>query len=111
MMTLLDKQPSTVSNVDMPDVGTVEKVLSRIKVLAPMITRLAPEIEQARQLPGELVSALKSTRIYGMLVPRRYGGLELDAPSAFRAVTALARIDGSVGAALKSAIRTATPPF
>jgi alkylation response protein AidB-like acyl-CoA dehydrogenase len=32
-----------------------------------------------------------------MLVPRRYGGLELDAPSAFRIVTALARLDGSVG--------------
>jgi alkylation response protein AidB-like acyl-CoA dehydrogenase len=32
-----------------------------------------------------------------MLVPQRYGGLELDAPSAFRAVAALARLDGSVG--------------
>ena len=32
-----------------------------------------------------------------MLVPRRYGGLELDAPSAFRAVAALAKLDGSVG--------------
>jgi len=32
-----------------------------------------------------------------MLVPQRYGGLELDATSGFRAVTALARLDGSVG--------------
>jgi indole-3-acetate monooxygenase len=32
-----------------------------------------------------------------MLVPRRYGGIELDAPSAFRAVSALAKLDGSVG--------------
>jgi alkylation response protein AidB-like acyl-CoA dehydrogenase len=62
-----------------------------------MVARLAPQIEQARQLPAELVSALKSTRIYGMLVPQRYGGLELDAPRAFRAVTALGRLDGSVG--------------
>jgi alkylation response protein AidB-like acyl-CoA dehydrogenase len=43
------------------------------------------------------VNALKSARIYGMLVPRRYGGLELDPPSAFRAIAALARLDGSVG--------------
>jgi alkylation response protein AidB-like acyl-CoA dehydrogenase len=62
-----------------------------------MVARLAPDIEQGRRLPGELVSALKSARIYGMLVPRRYGGLELDAPSAFRAIAALARLDGSVG--------------
>ena len=62
-----------------------------------MVSRLALDIEQGRRLPAELVSALKSARIYGMLVPRRYGGLELDAPSAFWAVAALARLDGSVG--------------
>ena len=62
-----------------------------------MVTRLAPDIEQGRRLPAELVSALKSARIYGMLVPRRYGGLELDPLSAFRAIAALARLDGSVG--------------
>ena len=75
----------------------MDQVLSRIAALAPMVARLAPDIEQGRRLPAELVSALKSARIYGMLVPRRYGGLELDAPSAFRAVAALARLDGSVG--------------
>ena len=75
----------------------MDQVLSRIAALAPMVARLAPDIEQGRRLPAELVSALKSARIYSMLVPRRYGGLELDAPSAFRAVTALARLDGSVG--------------
>ena len=62
-----------------------------------MVARLAPDIEQSRRLPPELVSALKAARIYGMLVPRRYGGLELDAPSAFRAIAALAKLDGSVG--------------
>ena len=55
------------------------------------------EMEQDRRLPAELVTALKSARIYGMLVPRRYGGLGLDPPRAFRAVSALAKLDGSVG--------------
>ena len=32
-----------------------------------------------------------------MLVPRRYGGLGLGAPDALRAVSALARLDGSIG--------------
>ena len=97
MTTLLDKQRSATSNVQRPDEATLDQVLSRIAALAPMVARLAPEIEQGRRLPAELASALKSARIYGMLVPRRYGGLELDAPSAFRAVAALARLDGSVG--------------
>lgn len=97
MTTLRDMPPLVTSIVRGPSDATVNNVLSRIDALAPMVTRLGPEIEQARQLPTELVSALRSARIYGMLVPRRYGGLELDPPSAFRAVTALARLDGSLG--------------
>jgi alkylation response protein AidB-like acyl-CoA dehydrogenase len=97
MATLLDKKRSATSNVQSPDETTLEQVLSRITALAPVVARSAQEIEQGRRLPPELVSALKSARIYGMLVPRRYGGLELDPPSAFRAVAALAKLDGSVG--------------
>jgi indole-3-acetate monooxygenase len=97
MTTLLDKKRSVASKLQSSGEATLDQVLSRIAALAPMVARLAPDIEQGRRLPEELVAALKSARIYGMLVPRRYGGLELDAPSAFRAVSALARLDGSVG--------------
>jgi catechol 2,3-dioxygenase-like lactoylglutathione lyase family enzyme len=97
MTTLLDKQRSATSNVQRPDEGALDQVLSRITALAPIVARHARDIEQDRRLPAELVSAFKSARIYGMLVPRRYGGLELDAPSAFRAVSALAKLDGAVG--------------
>ena len=97
MTTLLDKQRSAPGNIQSSDKATLDQVLSRIAALAPVVARHARDIEQGRRLPAELVSALKSARIYGMLVPRRYGGLELDAPSAFRAIAALARLDGSVG--------------
>ena len=97
MTTLLDKKRSVTSNAQSPDQATLDHVLSRIAALEPMVARLAPDIEQGRRLPAELVSALKSARIYGMLVPQRYGGLELEPLSAFRAVAALARLDGSVG--------------
>jgi alkylation response protein AidB-like acyl-CoA dehydrogenase len=97
MTTLLDKQRSATRKIQGPNETTLDQVLSRIAALAPMVARLAADIEQDRRLPAELVSALKSARIYGMLVPRRYGGLELDAPSASRAVAALAKLDGSVG--------------
>jgi alkylation response protein AidB-like acyl-CoA dehydrogenase len=97
MTALLDMKRSARSNVQSYDETTLDQVLSRIAALAPMVARLAPDMEQDRRLPAELVSALKSARIYGMLVPRRYGGLELDPRSSFRAVSALARLDGSVG--------------
>lgn len=77
MTTLLDMKRSATGNVQSRDGAMVDQVLSRIAALVPMVARLAPEIEQARQPPAELVSALRSTQIYGMLVPRRYGGLEL----------------------------------
>lgn len=97
MTSLLDMQSSPSANAEHTTVVTADQMLSRIGALAPLIERLTPEMEQARRLPAELVSALKSARVYSMLLPRRYGGLEMDAPSAFRAITALARLDGSVG--------------
>jgi indole-3-acetate monooxygenase len=97
MTALLDKQRSATSKVHGPDETSLDQVLSRIAALAPMVARLAPDMERDRRLPAELVSALKSARIYSMLVPRRYGGLELDPWSSFRAVAALAKLDGSVG--------------
>ena len=97
MTTLLDKKRSAIGNVQNPDEATLDQVLSRIASLAPVVAQCAGEMEQERRLPTELVSTLKSARIYSMLVPRRYGGLELDAPSALRAISALAKLDGSVG--------------
>ena len=68
MTTLLEKNRSATSNVQRPDEATLDQVLLRIAALAPMVSRLAPDIEQGRRLPAQLVSALKSARIYGMLV-------------------------------------------
>jgi alkylation response protein AidB-like acyl-CoA dehydrogenase len=87
MTTLLDKKRSATSNVQNPDEATLDQVLSRISALAPVVAQYVRDMEQDRRLPKELVSALKSARIYSMLVPRRYGGLEFDAPSAFRAIS------------------------
>ena len=40
---------------------------------------------------------LRSIGVFRMLAPRSHGGLELDLPAAVEILTALARIDGSVG--------------
>ena len=63
MTILLEKKWSATGNVQSPDEATLDRVLLRIAALAPMVSRLAPDIEQGRRLPAELVSALKSARI------------------------------------------------
>jgi alkylation response protein AidB-like acyl-CoA dehydrogenase len=97
MTTLPYKQRSATNNVQRPDEAARDQAFARIDALASMIARFASDLEHGRRLPSELVSALRSARIYGVLVPQRYGGLELDPVSAFQAVMALARLDGSVG--------------
>ena len=97
MTTLVEKKWAATGNVETPDEAALDQVLSRVTALAPVVARYARDIEQGRQLPAGLVSALKSARIYSMLVPRHYGGLELDAPSTLQVVAALAGLDGSVG--------------
>ena len=69
MTTNLDQQRSITSDVENSGQDILDQVHSRIAALAPMVARLATDIEQDRRLPAELVSALKSARIYGMLVP------------------------------------------
>jgi len=97
MTTLLEINRPSIKDSQNPDKASLNRLLSSIADLEPMIAALVPEIEQGRRLPAKLVCALKSARIYSMQVPRAYGGLGLAAPSAFQAVSALARLDGSVG--------------
>ena len=82
MTALVDEQRLAPNTARWPDDATADQVLSHIDALVPMVTQLAPEIERARRLPAEFVSALRSTRIYGMFVPRRYGGLRVAAQHA-----------------------------
>jgi len=76
---------------------TTQSMLAEVRKLAPDIVSRAAEIEALRQLPSDLVEALRAIGIFRMFVPRSHGGLELDLPSALEIIRALAKIDGSVG--------------
>src|SRR5580698_4123671 len=76
---------------------TVERMLADIRALAPGIPARAAEIEAARQMPPDLVEALKAIGVFRMFAPRSHGGMELDFPSGMKVVTELARIEGSIG--------------
>src|SRR4051794_39802217 len=77
--------------------SAVERLFAGIRELAPDIIARAAEIETARRIPVDLVEALRSIGVFRMFVPQSLGGLELDLPTGLEIVTALSRIDGSVG--------------
>jgi alkylation response protein AidB-like acyl-CoA dehydrogenase len=90
---LNDDRPSAMTE----RAPAAETVLAKVADLAPLVARHGDQNERDRRLTTKLLDALKSARVYGMLVPQRYGGLALDAPSALSVISALAKIDGSVG--------------
>jgi alkylation response protein AidB-like acyl-CoA dehydrogenase len=72
-------------------------ILAGIRQLAPEIAARAAEIEAARRVPPDLVQRLKAIGLFRMFVPKSHGGLELALPVGLPVISALARIDGSVG--------------
>ena len=69
--------------------------LARARELRPLIEAAADEIERARRLPANLAAAMKEAGLFRMLLPREFGGAELDPPSFVRVIETLARIDAS----------------
>ena len=74
-----------------------KRLLADIRKLEPQIRPRAGDIEATRRIPPSLVEALKSIGAFRMAMPRSHGGLELDLPAVLEIITALSKIDGSVG--------------
>src|SRR6266566_9618808 len=65
--------------------------------MGPRIREMEEEIERERCLPARIAEAMKRAGIFGMAMPRAWGGSELDLPEQLRVVETLSRFDGSVG--------------
>jgi alkylation response protein AidB-like acyl-CoA dehydrogenase len=65
--------------------------------LAEQIRAGSDEIERGRRIPPSIAAALKDAGVFGMAMPRAWGGPELDPLTQFRVIEALAMADGSVG--------------
>src|SRR6202048_3953823 len=65
--------------------------------LAEQIRAASDEIEGARRIPPGIAAAMKDAGVFGMAMPRVWGGLELDPLTQFRVIEALAMVEGSVG--------------
>ena len=71
------------------------EALENARALRPMIAAAAADVEAGRQVTTEVMAALHEAKLFRMLLPRAYGGLELDIPSFTRVVEEIARGDAS----------------
>jgi indole-3-acetate monooxygenase len=65
--------------------------------LGPQIREASEEIEEVRRIIPAVATALKDAGVFGMPMPRAWGGPELDPLTQFRVIEALAMADASVG--------------
>jgi alkylation response protein AidB-like acyl-CoA dehydrogenase len=83
----------------MPDTGAIvsesEGPVERIGRIAAAIEKSAAENESLGQLAPEVVDRLHEQRLFRLLLPRAYGGDEVDLVTWFRSLEALAKLDGS----------------
>jgi alkylation response protein AidB-like acyl-CoA dehydrogenase len=76
------------------------------RALAPKIRARAAEIEEARQLPSDLVMEMAEARLFKVAVPEAGGGLGADILTALRVIEEISRADGSTGWCLAMAVNT-----
>src|SRR5215813_8276108 len=72
-------------------------VLHAAIALAEQIRAASDEIERGRRIPPSIAQAMKDAGVFGMAMPRAWGGPELDPLTQFRVIEALAIADGSAG--------------
>jgi alkylation response protein AidB-like acyl-CoA dehydrogenase len=76
---------------------TMSDVRRTALAMGPLIREQADEIERGRRLTPPVVDAMKQAGIFGMAMPREWGGAELDPLEEIRVIETLSRFDGSVG--------------
>jgi alkylation response protein AidB-like acyl-CoA dehydrogenase len=72
-------------------------MLAAAKALGPTIRSYADEAERIRHCPPALVDILHQHRMFDMIIPARYGGLEDTIPNMVRVLEELSIHDASVG--------------
>lgn len=81
--------------LDTTDADAGARALAAARALRPKIEAAAPQIETDRQVTAQIMAALHAARLFRMLLPRTYGGLELDIPAFMRVVEEIAKADAS----------------
>jgi indole-3-acetate monooxygenase len=72
-------------------------ILHAVIALGEQIRAVSEEIEAGRRVRPSLAAAMKEAGVFGMVMPRAWGGPELDPLTQLRVIEALATAEGSVG--------------
>ena len=73
------------------------KVLEAVQDLLPGFRERAGRGDAERRLPAESVAELTQAGVFGMLQPKRFGGLEADPVEFYDVIRTIASADGSTG--------------
>ncbi len=72
------------------------EVLSVARSIAPAIREAGDEAERMRQCPPRIVDLLHESRLFDMILPEKYGGLQESIPTMVRVLEELAVADASI---------------
>lgn len=75
--------------------GIDQDWVARARLLTPLLDAAAPRIDAAKRLPPDVLDVLFDARMFRMLLPRSQGGAELDLPTFFQVIGAIAEGDAS----------------
>jgi 3-hydroxy-9,10-secoandrosta-1,3,5(10)-triene-9,17-dione monooxygenase len=81
----------------MSAVGSAEEIIARAEALRPYLHEQQAATEERTFYSPETHEAFKEAGFYRLLVPRRYGGLEMSIPTFFSVIAAIARGCPSTG--------------
>lgn len=76
---------------------TASTLLARARELAPLFAANAAANESSGHLTAATIDALRESGLFHMLIPRCFGGAEVDPVEAMRIVEAVSYADGSTG--------------
>ena len=72
-----------------------EEYLSRVRSIAPIIAGASDRIDEGRRLTPEVVSALHGAGMYRLLLPKKFGGGEVDPATFHQVISEIAQYDAS----------------
>ena len=76
---------------------TPDDCIQAARDLAPLLREKAREAELARRPLDEVIDAVRASGLFSMMVPKRYGGHELDIDTFFEVVLILSEADTAMG--------------
>jgi len=96
-MTLAGDETDETDKVALRDEPTSEEVIARARGMRERLRELQGEHQRLGTYSPEIHEAFTEARLYDILRPRRYGGLELGLQTFFKVACELARADPGVG--------------